>query len=108
MQLYGTPGWGSAIVEAMLALVGESYEFVDVEGFDRPGGAQEFLAAVNSLRQVPTLVLDDGELLRLGASTTTANPHKTAGRDYSVGGLTGSRPANRAQAPRPMSPAASL
>lgn len=35
MQLYGTPGWGSAIVEAMLALVGEPYEFVDVENFDR-------------------------------------------------------------------------
>ena len=63
MQLYGTPGWGSAIVEAMLALVGEPYEFVDVENFDRPGDAQERLVAVNPLRQVPTLVLDDGEVL---------------------------------------------
>lgn len=63
MILYGVPAWGSAIVEAMLALAGEPYDFVDVEGFDRPGEAQDRLAAVNPLRQVPTLVLDDGEVL---------------------------------------------
>ena len=63
MKLYGVPAWGSAIVEAMLALAGEPYDFVDVEGFDRPGDAQDRLAAVNPLRQVPTLVLDDGEVL---------------------------------------------
>ena len=63
MKLYGVPAWGSAIVEAMLALVGEPYDFVDVEGFDHPGAAQDRLAAANPLRQVPTLVLDDGEVL---------------------------------------------
>ncbi len=47
----------------MLALVGEPYDFVDVEGFDHPGAAQDRLAAVNPLRQVPTLVLDDGDVL---------------------------------------------
>ncbi|WP_294235792.1 glutathione S-transferase family protein [uncultured Sphingomonas sp.] len=63
MKLYGVPAWGSAIVEAMLALVGQSYHFVDVEGFDRPGEAQDRLARVNPLRQVPALVLDDGDVL---------------------------------------------
>ncbi len=63
MRLYGTPGWGSAIVEAMLALVGAPYDIVDVEGFDRPREAHDRLAAVNPLRQVPTLALDDGEVL---------------------------------------------
>ncbi|MFD1035469.1 glutathione S-transferase family protein [Sphingomonas hankookensis] len=63
MKLYGVPAWGSAIVETMLALVGEAYDFVDVEGFDHPGAAQDRLAAVNPLRQVPTLVLDDGDVL---------------------------------------------
>ncbi|WP_082443338.1 MULTISPECIES: glutathione S-transferase family protein [unclassified Sphingomonas] len=63
MKVYGVPQWGSAIVEAMLALVGQPYAFVDVEGFDRPGEARDRLAAVNPLRQVPTLVLDDGEVL---------------------------------------------
>lgn len=63
MKLYGVPAWGSAIVETMRALVGEPYDFVDVEGFDHPGAAQDRLAAVNPLRQVPTLMLDDGEVL---------------------------------------------
>ncbi|WP_028966205.1 glutathione S-transferase family protein [Sphingomonas phyllosphaerae] len=63
MKLYGVPGWGSAIVEAMLAMVGEPYDYIDVDGFDRPGAAQDRLAAINPLQQVPTLVLDDGEVL---------------------------------------------
>lgn len=68
MKLYGVPGWGSAIVEAMLALVGQPYDFVDVEGFDRPGETQDRLAAVNPLRQVPTLTLDGGEVLTESAA----------------------------------------
>lgn len=63
MKLYGVPGWGSAIVEAMLAMTGEAYDYIDVDGFDRPGATQDRLAAVNPLRQVPTLALDDGEVL---------------------------------------------
>lgn len=63
MKFYGVPAWGSAIVETMLALVGEPYDFVDVEGFDHSGAAQDRLAGVNPLRQVPTLVLDDGDVL---------------------------------------------
>lgn len=63
MKVYGAPGWGSAIVEAMLVLVGESYDFVDVEGFDEPGVARDRLAAVSPLLQVPSLVLDDEAVL---------------------------------------------
>lgn len=63
MKLYGVPGWGSTISEIMLALVGEAYAFVDVEGFDRPGATRERLLAVNPLAQVPTLVLDDGMVM---------------------------------------------
>ncbi len=63
MQLYGVRGWGSAIVEAMLALVGEPYKFVDVAGFDQQGVARERLAAVNPLKQVPALVLSDRTVL---------------------------------------------
>ena len=68
MKLYGVRGWGSAITEAMLVLVGRPYEFVDVEGFDRPGEAQDRLARVNPLRQVPTLVLEDGDILTESAA----------------------------------------
>jgi len=63
MQLYGVRGWGSAITEGMLALAGQDYEFVDVDGYDRPGHARDRLAAVNPLVQVPTLVLDDGAVM---------------------------------------------
>jgi len=63
MQLYGVRGWGSAITEGMLALAGQSYAFVDVEGCDQPGPARDRLAAVNPLVQVPTLVLDDGMVM---------------------------------------------
>lgn len=63
MQLYGVPGWGSVLAEAALAWTGEHYEFVDVEGFDRPGPSRERLLAVNPLAQVPTLVLPDGEVM---------------------------------------------
>jgi GST-like protein len=63
MQLYGVRGWGSAIAEGMLALAGQAYEFVDVDGFDRPGQARDRLAAVNPLVQVPVLLLDDGTVM---------------------------------------------
>ena len=63
MQLYGTKGWGSAIAEALLAMAGMDFEFVDVEGFEKPGPVQDRLAALNPIKQVPTLVLDDGTVM---------------------------------------------
>lgn len=68
MKLYGARGWGSAIVEAMLALAGEPYEFVDVLGFDQPGPQRDTLAAINPLLQVPALLLDGGEVLTESAA----------------------------------------
>ncbi len=63
IQLYGAKRCGSAIVEGLLALAGRRYEFVDVDGFDKPGPARNRLGAVNPLYQVPALVLDDGTVL---------------------------------------------
>lgn len=78
MKLYGVRGWGSTIVEIMLALAGEPYDFVDVAGFDQPGDARERLLAVNPLAQVPTLVFDDGLILTESAAIalwlTTRHP----------------------------------
>ncbi|WP_347304119.1 glutathione S-transferase family protein [Croceibacterium sp. TMG7-5b_MA50] len=68
MKLYGVPGWGSTIVEIMFALAEEPYEFVDVDGFDRPGLARDRLLAINPLAQVPTLVLDDSLVLTESAA----------------------------------------
>lgn len=68
MTLYGAPGWGSTLVEAMLAVADIPYDFVDVEGFDRPGPAREKLIALNPLAQVPTLVLADGTVMTESAA----------------------------------------
>jgi len=68
MTLYGAPGWGSTIVEAMLAVAGIDHDFVDVEGFDRPGPARDRLIALNPLSQVPTLVLADGTVMTESAA----------------------------------------
>jgi GST-like protein len=66
--LYGAPGWGSVIVEAMLEWCDARYEFVNVDGFDRPGPARDVLTAVNPLAQVPVLVLPDGRLMTESAA----------------------------------------
>ena len=62
MKLYGVKGWGSAIAEGLLALANQRYDLVDVEGFDAPSPARDMLLAINPLAQVPTLVMDDGEI----------------------------------------------
>ncbi len=68
MNLYGVPGWGSAISEIMLTMVGQPYQFIDVEGFDAPGPQRDSLLQRNPLCQVPTLELDDGEILTESAA----------------------------------------
>lgn len=67
-QLFGVPGWGSTMAEGALAWVGAPFEFVDVEGFDRPGSARERLIAVNRLARVPTLIAPDGGVLTESAA----------------------------------------
>lgn len=67
-KLYGAPGAGSAIVEIMLALAGEPYQWINVDGYDRPGAARETLKTLNPLCQVPTLQLDDGGIMTESAA----------------------------------------
>ncbi len=78
MRLYGARGCGSAITEAMLAIAGQPYEFVDVGGFEQPGPARDALARINPLVQVPALVLEDGTISprprRSRCSSPTAIP----------------------------------
>ncbi|MDQ8756707.1 glutathione S-transferase [Sphingosinicella sp. LHD-64] len=63
MTLFGVPGWGSTIAEAMLEVAGQPYDFVDVAGFDQPGPARARLIEVNPLAQVPALLLADGTVM---------------------------------------------
>jgi GST-like protein len=66
--VYGVPGWGSVLAELAFAWCDVPYDYVDVEGFDRPGPAREVLLAVNPLAQVPTVVLGDGRVLTESAA----------------------------------------
>ena len=51
----------------MLALCGAQVRIEDVTGFDRPSAARDRLLRVNSLGQVPTLLLPDGTVMVKGA-----------------------------------------
>ncbi|MBP5851911.1 glutathione S-transferase family protein [Citrobacter sp. AN-PRR1] len=63
IKVYGVPGWGSAISEVMLTLAEIPYSFIDVDGFDRDGPSRELLKKMNPLCQVPTLILENGNVM---------------------------------------------
>jgi len=65
--LFGAPGWGSAIAEALLELGGLPYR---IEAIDpvKPGPDRDRLQAINSLVQVPTLLLPDGKVMTESAA----------------------------------------
>lgn len=80
-QLYGVRGWGSTLAEAALGWAGESFDFIDVEGFDRPGPARNRLLAINPLARVPTLISPAGQVLTESAAIVLhlADLHPEAG-----------------------------
>jgi len=63
IKVYGVPGWGSAISEVMLTLADIPYQFINVDGFDKPGPARDLLEKLNPLCQVPTLELENGDIM---------------------------------------------
>ena len=67
MKLYGCKGCGSAVVEAMLQLAGIEYEYVEAIEWE-PFKHHDDLVKVNPLKQVPTLVLDDGSIMTESAA----------------------------------------
>ena len=69
--VYGQKGTGSVPVEAALLLLGEPYEVVERapwEDQEAGGLSAEAVARVNSLQQVPALVLPNGELMTESAA----------------------------------------
>lgn len=68
--LYGTPGWGSALVEAQLDFYCLPYRFETVGNLFTDAAARERLITANPLAQVPTLVLPDGQILTESAAIT--------------------------------------
>lgn len=69
-KLYANAGWGSAIVEAQLAWYGIDFELVESGDLFQDAAAREKLAAINPLAQIPTLILDTGEILTESAAIT--------------------------------------
>jgi GST-like protein len=69
-KLYGRPGWGSVLVEAQLVWYGLPYTMEEVDDLFKSAEAQEKLAVVNPLAQVPTLVLPDGRIMTESAAIT--------------------------------------
>jgi GST-like protein len=69
-KLYGRSGWGSVLAEAQLVWYGLPYTMEEVGDLFKSAEAQEKLAAVNPLAQVPTLVLPDGRIMTESAAIT--------------------------------------
>lgn len=67
LTLYGAADSGSVAVEAALTLLGLRYELVEGATW-ADAGARERVATRNPLRQIPTLVLPDGEVMTESAA----------------------------------------
>jgi GST-like protein len=67
IKLYGAPGCGSAVVEAMLELAGTEYSYVKALNW-RPYRRHKDLLTLNPLGQVPVMVLPDGTVMTESAA----------------------------------------
>ena len=67
LTVYGSEESGSVAVEAALTLLGIDYALVEGATWAEPE-ARERVAPVNAMRQIPTLVLPDGETLTESAA----------------------------------------
>ncbi|MCZ8124278.1 MAG: glutathione S-transferase family protein [Magnetospirillum sp.] len=68
--LYERPGWGSAMIEAQLALYGIAHERVPVAHLYSDEAARDAFRKINPAGQVPALVLPDGTLMTESAAIT--------------------------------------
>lgn len=67
--LLACPGWGSAIVEAMLESAGLPYAVEDLDPL-KSAADRERLRALNPLVQIPTLLMPDGSAMTESAAIT--------------------------------------
>ena len=90
-KLYGRPGSGSGVCEAVLALSGLPHEIIDLDRWGNAAPPAELLA-VNALGQIPALVMPDGRTM------TEVRRHHTVSRRSCAGSPTcpsADRPAPR-------------
>ena len=67
MKLYGSPGMGSAVVEVVLVLANQPYEFIQTSFWDQ-NAHFDALKKINPQAKVPTLQLDDGTVMTESAA----------------------------------------
>ena len=79
VELYGAEGSGSIAVEAALTLLQLPYTLIEGATWAHES-ARERIAPVNAMRQVPTLILPDGEIMTESAAILIdlADRHPTA------------------------------
>lgn len=70
MKLFRRAGWGSALVEYQLAWYRQPVELEEVEDLFQSDAGRDALAPFNPVRQIPTLLLDDGTVLTESAAIT--------------------------------------
>ncbi len=70
MRLYENPGWGSALIEAQLAILGLDCDLIPAGDIYTDLAAREALAQSNPIIQIPTLILDSGEVMTESAAIT--------------------------------------
>ena len=78
MKLYARPGWGSALIEYQLAFHGLPFERVMLEDLFQSAAGREAVARVNPVGQIPTLLLEDGQVLTESAAITLWLADRTA------------------------------
>ena len=69
-RLYQNPGWGSAIVEAQLALYGLPFDLIPAGGNESEAAVHDAMRGVNPVLQVPALILPDGRVMTETAAMT--------------------------------------
>jgi GST-like protein len=94
LTLFGAPGSGSAAIEMALAAAGLPFRHVRAATWE-PDSALEELGLVNPLRQIPTLLQDDGSVLTESAAILIQ-----LGLEHPESGLLPAEPAALAQAIR--------
>lgn len=80
LKIFGAAGSGSVPIEALLTLAGVSYDLVEAVTWDSEE-ARKLVETVNPLRQVPALVLPNGEIMTESAAIMVylADLHAQAG-----------------------------
>jgi GST-like protein len=94
LTLFGSLGSGSAAIEMALAQAGLPYRQVRAATWE-PDSALDELGLVNPLRQIPTLLLEDGSVLTESAAILVH-----LGLEHPASGLLPAEPGARAQAIR--------